>query len=694
MHIEGICQMDIQEMLLFYSFMQLPKISEKKEQAYWASGIRSLADFGRHSYEQQSLFEDSTAEVASVRALEKHDVDFFSCRLPDKYSYRIAYSFPEDVMFLDIETTGLSTTYHYVTMVGWIMNGKYNCWIQGMDPSFFLTAFQRAKMIVTFNGIRFDCKFLNYAFQTESFSKKPNLDLMYLCRRFDLTGGQKEIETCVGFTRPESVGETNGKEAIALWYAFLFGDQTALDRLVTYNFYDVCGMMYILDYVFFQRIYGKEYPKVGLPRPFFNRRIRMNRKECIPGVRKCTAIRNFVKTNISNFSINQLSAARPYRIVGIDLAGKTSSRTGLCVLYNRTAKTQIAHTDEEITQFVQSKHPELISIDAPLSLPKGRTTVYDDDPARKEAGIFRYCERVLKSRGVNSYPALIQSMQELTRRGIYLAELFRSQGYPVIECFPGAAQDVVQLPRKRTDESLLKKGLSVFGIHGDFQTAQVCHDELDAITAALVGQFFISNYFEPLGIPEENDMIIPQRELRPPTHELVIGLAGPIATGKTETGKHLEQRGFHYIRYSQIIAEDIEQQGQIADRVSLRKKGWALYDGHQQYALNQRLVEAVGSANYLVIDGMRHLEDYTFWKEQAYRRFFLIYVDSDFAFRQERFRARGGDETSYQEAVSAPVEQHVSDLMQKADFIVENNGTLEQLFDELGQILSKLKFER
>lgn len=571
--------MDIQEMLLFYSFIQFPRISEKKERAYWASGICSLRDFSLHSYAQQSLFEDSLVEEPSIRALEEHDVDFFFRKLPEKYSYRIAYSFPEDVMFLDIETTGLSTVYHYVTMVGWIMNGKYDCWIQGTDPAAFLAAFERAKMIVTFNGIRFDCKFLNHAFQTESFGQKPNLDLMYLCRRFSLTGGQKEIESSVGFTRPESVGETNGKEAIALWYAFLFGDQTALERLITYNFYDVLGMMYVLDNVFFQCIYGKEYPKVGRPRPFYNRRIRMNRKRCFPSARECAAIRSFVKANISNFSIDQLSVAGPYRIVGIDLAGTTSSRTGLCALYNHTAKTQIAHTDEEIIQFVQSAHPELISIDAPLSLPKGRTTVYDDDPARQEAGIVRYCEQVLKSRGVNSYPALIRSMQELTKRGIYLAELFRSQGYPVIECFPGAAQDVVQLPRKRTDESLLKKGLSTFGIHGDFQTAQICHDELDAITAALVGQFFISDYFEPLGIPEENDMIIPQRELRPPTHNLVIGLAGPVATGKTETGKHLTQQGFHYIRYSQIIAEDIERQGQVVDRGSLRKEGWALYSG-------------------------------------------------------------------------------------------------------------------
>lgn len=683
--------MNLQEMLLVYSFMQIPGISEGKERAYWSSGIRSLTDLRHHTDMQQSLFGNEAIAIPSIQALEAHDVDFFCHGLPVKHYYRIAYSFPKDVMFLDIETTGLSTAYHYVTLIGWIMDGKYNCWLQGTDPEPFFSSFRKAKMIVTFNGIRFDCKFLNHAFQTDLFTEKPNLDLMYLCRRFSLTGGQKKIESAVGFLRPDSLEQTDGKEAIALWYAFLFGDQSELERLITYNFYDVLGMMYILDNVFFQRIYGKEFVKAGKPRPFFSRQIRMSRKRCLPSPKTCAMIRNYVKTNISSFTNEQLSPAHRYRIVGIDLAGRTSSRTGLCVLQGNDAKTQVLHTDEDILQFVQAERPDLISIDAPLSLPRGRTTVYDDDPTREEAGILRYCERVLKGRGVNSYPALIKSMQELTKRGIQLAEWLRSQGFPVIECFPGAAQDVIQLPRKRTDESLLKRGLSEFGIRGEFQTVQVCHDELDAITAALVGQFFVSDYYEPLGIPEENDMIIPQKEYRIPSHELVIGLAGPVATGKTEAGRWLEQLGFQYIRYSQVIAGEMAQQGRTASRENLRQEGWDLYSGHRQYELNKRLAKSVRTSNYVVIDGMRHLEDYTFWKEKEYRRFFLIYIDSEYSLRQRRFQSRGGDSASYKEAVSAPVECHVPELRKKADFILENTGSLNQLFREIGKILSKLR---
>ena len=88
---------------------------------------------------------------------------------------------------------------------------------------------------------------------------------------------------------------------------------------------------------------------------------------------------------------------------------------------------------------------------------------------------------------------------------------------------------------------------------------------------------------------------------------------------------------------------------------------------------------------------MRHCEDYTFWKEQEFRHFFLIYIDSDYSLRQRRFEDRGEDCISYQEAISAPVEAHVEQLRERADFVVENNGSLSQLFSAIDKILSKLK---
>jgi predicted nuclease with RNAse H fold len=154
--------------------------------------------------------------------------------------------------------------------------------------------------------------------------------------------------------------------------------------------------------------------------------------------------------------------------------------------------------------------PELVSIDSPLCLPVGRTRVTDDDPARHAAGIMRVSERILKRRGINVYPCLLPSMQRLTERGIRLAEKLRSRGLDVIECYPGAAQDIMGIPRKGAGEEWLKLGLSEFGIAGDFTTEHLTHDELDAITCSLVGSFHIAGLTEALGGDGEEPMIVPK----------------------------------------------------------------------------------------------------------------------------------------------------------------------------------------
>ena len=681
--------MKLDNILLYSSFLQLKGISRRKEEALWESGIDTLGALQYSRSSQQSLFSIVEDEITPyIEALVARKSDVFLKKLDSKDYYRVAYSFPEQILFLDIETTGLSSQYHYITMAGWMVNGEYHYWLQGLPTDDFLSAVNNASLLVTFNGILFDCKFLDHTFKTDIFSKKPNLDLMHLCRRYGLTGGQKLIEEIIGFSRPTTLETTTGKEAIALWYQFLFGDEDALNKLLLYNYYDIQGMAYILDWVFYNKIYGISFPKIKkMPSAFFTTLV--SERIFYPSPRVHHQIREHIKSHISNFSREKLLPANSYRIIGIDLAGKTSSRTGVCLLKDDCGETLVLHEDADIVDYALSIKPDLISIDAPLSLPKGRTTVYDDDPYRDTAGILRHCERVLKRRGINSYPALIRSMQELTKRGILLASIFRSHGIPVIECFPGAAQDIIQLPRKRTDETLLKKGLSRFGVHGSFEHNKVSHDELDAVTAALVGQFFISGFYEAIGIPEENDMIIPQKKRIDNPYSLVIGICGPISAGKSEVAAYFQERGFEAGRYSKIIADSHENDQISTSRAFLQQEGWKTYTGKHQYLLNQKLEQAFNS-KCIVIDGMRHCEDYTYWKERCFTKFILLYIETDFSVRKTRYVKRGNTTVSYEDAISHPVESHISALKDLADYTVFNNSNKESLWQQLDDILNQV----
>ena len=683
--------MDITQMPLYSSLMHISGISPKEESEYWKKGIYNLSQLREVLYLKDALLNDVHLDpiLKSIEDISNSDISKILNELYNKSGrsnyYRVAYSYPEDIMFLDIETTGLSRIYHYVTLIGWIINGNYNYWIPGMDDSVFRDTFKKAKMIVTFNGTKFDCPFLNKIFNDIKVTKKPHIDLMYLCKAFGLMHGQKKIETQVGFNRPKEVAQCDGKEAIVLWYKFLFGNDSALKEMIIYNFYDISGMMFILDYIFFEQIYGNTFPKEGNPPRFFP----MANKESISfNLSAAIIIRDYIKRNISNFDMGKLFSAMKYKIVGIDLAGvvNKTSKTGICLLCGQSASTEIVKDNNDIFDYIQKAEPDIVSIDAPLSLPYGRNTVYNDDPKRNTAGIMRFCEKELKKRGVNVYPALIDSMQELTKRGIELSQKLRKLGYPVIECFPGAAQDVLQLPRKRTDETLLKTGLSRLGIHGDFEDRKVFHDELDAITAALVGQFFIAEYYEPIGIMEENDLIIPKTAKLKPKYDTIIGIAGPISTGKTTTARYFEEKGYKYSRYSQVIKTSLEEEKKSVDRSSLQKAGWDLFSNRNQYELNKSLEKLILGNNMVVIDGLRHYEDYTYWKERSFNRFFMLYVDTDFNLCSMRYRALHPDEI-YEKVVNHPVEAEVTGLRRYADFTVNNSGDLQKLYAQIENII-------
>jgi predicted nuclease with RNAse H fold len=98
----------------------------------------------------------------------------------------------------------------------------------------------------------------------------------------------------------------------------------------------------------------------------------------------------------------------------------------------------------------------------------------------------------------------------LTHRGIRLADGLRKAGYTVIESYPGAAQDVLGIPRKKASLEELKRGLFRAGITGGFVTADITHDEVDAITSALVGLFYLADDYIALGTAAEDYLIVPR----------------------------------------------------------------------------------------------------------------------------------------------------------------------------------------
>jgi predicted nuclease with RNAse H fold len=207
-------------------------------------------------------------------------------------------------------------------------------------------------------------------------------------------------------------------------------------------------------------------------------------------------------------SLLERSKIRSPRIVGIDLTGSERRATGWSVLNGSHAQTKSIITDDELIRETLAAEPDIVSIDSPLSVPEGWNR------AQKQivpgSPIYRKCELALKRMGISVFWALLPSMQSLTMRGMRLADELRGRGLKVIESYPGAAQDILGIPRKGSSLEELKLGLNRAGIDGNFLKGRVTHDEVDAVTSALVGLFYLADDYIALGTPEEDYLIVPR----------------------------------------------------------------------------------------------------------------------------------------------------------------------------------------
>jgi uncharacterized protein len=187
-----------------------------------------------------------------------------------------------------------------------------------------------------------------------------------------------------------------------------------------------------------------------------------------------------------------VSNRKPFVIVGVDLAGSPRRPTGICLLRGLRAQTHIAFSDEDILNTLHQTQPDLVPIDAPLSLPIGRSNIHD-----RSCEHFRDCDRALQRLGIRFFPITLGPMRMLTERGLALKARISALGYHAIECYPGAAQDVWGIPRQHKDRDKLLAGLKKLGVRG--LAAAATSDELDAATAALVGRWLLLGQGEMLG---------------------------------------------------------------------------------------------------------------------------------------------------------------------------------------------------
>jgi histidinol phosphatase-like PHP family hydrolase/predicted nuclease with RNAse H fold/dephospho-CoA kinase len=386
-------------------------------------------------------------------------------------------------------------------------------------------------------------------------------------------------------------------------------------------------------------------------------------------------------------------------VIGIDLTAGDKA-TGVAYLNGCEVHTCSLTTDDEILAFIRARNPQIVSIDSPLGLPGGGKEI---NPA---AGIVRVAERDLSSIGIPAYPALIDSMKQLTLRGIRLKEVIAQFAEPpqVIESYPGAAQDILCIPRKQKSLSLLREGLRRLGLRGA-GLATRSHDEMDAITSAIVGRYYEAGLFEPMGIPSEAQLIVPKvRPLRYDENP-VICLSGKTGAGKSVVARYLSVFfGFEWIRTRNIIKtilledlclpserrlSNLRIDNQSISESDLREFGAIILNVHKQVPLRAALANMIESTPHpIVVDSIRDTVDVTV-EVRSRRPVITWFVDCDDSIIGQRLAARTKLGQKRLSAITA-VDHRAPSIREVADNIISNNGSLEDLRWTIDNVLFSL----
>ncbi|HWU24717.1 MAG TPA: AAA family ATPase [Candidatus Paceibacterota bacterium] len=180
---------------------------------------------------------------------------------------------------------------------------------------------------------------------------------------------------------------------------------------------------------------------------------------------------------------------------------------------------------------------------------------------------------------------------------------------------------------------------------------------------------------------------------------MIIGITGTIGAGKGTVVDYLKEKGFAHYSVRDVLMKEIEKRGLPPDRDSMRTVGNELRALHgPDYFVKTAFEQAEAEEENALIESVRAMAEAEFLKSNGA---LLLAVDADRRLRYERIQARGlsTDHVDFdtwvaqerKELTSAdPNGQNIIGVMLEADYLIENDGTLEELHQKIDEMFQAL----
>lgn len=185
---------------------------------------------------------------------------------------------------------------------------------------------------------------------------------------------------------------------------------------------------------------------------------------------------------------------------------------------------------------------------------------------------------------------------------------------------------------------------------------------------------------------------------------LIIGITGTLGAGKGTIVEYLvNNKEFNHYSVRDFLTEEIKNQGLPVNRDTMTSVANELRAKNSpSYIIDELYKLAVNSGGNCIIESIRTPGEVDSLKQKA--RFYLFAVDANTYIRYSRIKIRNSvtDQITYETfqqneeremASLDPNKQNLLKCREMADFVFTNNGTYQELYDQVDKALKQISHE-
>lgn len=178
--------------------------------------------------------------------------------------------------------------------------------------------------------------------------------------------------------------------------------------------------------------------------------------------------------------------------------------------------------------------------------------------------------------------------------------------------------------------------------------------------------------------------------------KLILGFAGEMASGKGTATKHVvEKYGAASQRFSTMLRDILDRLYLLHVRENMSSLSTILRHNFGEDVLAKVIAKDVerDEHDYIVIDGVRRIEDIKYLRQLPHFRF--VYIEADMRKRYDRIvvRRENPDDSKktfeqFQKEHELETETQIRGLKVNADFVIDNDGNLDGLYAQIDNIIN------